>query len=166
MKIAEEPFIAADAELLNKIYQDHLGQFLAGVFGVLFFATMTTLFPDRRRKQPETPQEYWDQFLFAVLLIGGVGLYTYYRSKWALRKDLKIRLKEIYEFEVLKKERFFAEGTFFIFINENQREQIPEALYLSLQKGDHVRYSQSKYAKERLSELVKCESDANMADQA
>ena len=113
MKIAEEPFTPAEFEKVNKVYQTHLGNFLVGVFGILIFAATSPMFPHKHRERPETPEEYLNQSLWALLILGSISLYYYYRSKWALRRDVKERLKEVYEFEVLKKERLFAEKTFY-----------------------------------------------------
>ncbi len=159
MKIAEEPITPAEFEKVNKVYQKHLGNFLVGVFGILIFAATYPMFPHKHRERPETPEEYLNQSLWALLILGSIFLYYYYRSKWALRRDFKERLKEVYKFEVLKKERLFAEKTFYIFIDDHQREEISEALYQSLAKGDYVQFSQAKYSKERLSEITKVEPE-------
>lgn len=159
MIVREEPFNEVDEKLLNKVYSKQIGSYWIGQIFIIIMAIIGPYIPKRRRDFPGNFEEYKYEFLTGLLIMTGFWIYYFYKTKSSLRKDLKLKIKELLSFEVLKKERFYEKKTFYVFIDNHRREEIGKELYDDLSTGDQVMYYQSKFSKEKLTDLFKNEEN-------
>ena len=156
MKIRVEKLNEPEEQKLKKLYQKHVNTYWGGQFFIFLCSVVFPLIPGRRDRDWFVINEAYKYEALGLLIVAsGTWIYYFYKSKWDLRKDLKSKTKDILEYEVLKKERYFAEKSFFIFIDDYRKEEVSEEIYEQLSVGDKVVYSELSYSKERMSGLVK-----------
>ena len=153
MKIREEEFDEADIATISVLYKNHISSYWKLQAFIVFFALVSP-YLDRNRESffsEEFSAGYWHNVLISLIVMTIIGVGYFYYAKRSLRRDLQERIKEVFVFEVLNRERLFQDNTFYIYTADNGKEAITEELYEMIAVGDEVLYYKAKYSGELLS---------------
>ena len=153
MKISEESFDESDVAMISDLYKNHIGSYWRAQALIVLLALVNP-YCERNTESifsDEFADSYWSNVLVSLTVMTILWIGYFYYSKRALRRDVHESIKEVYAFEVLKKERLFQDNSFYVFVEDHQKHTITEELYESIDVGDELFFHKAKYSGELLS---------------